>query len=247
MTTDPRYGAETGSVASDPTSSRSDEARDRAQDVKGTARAEARGVQDSAKQQAGRVGREAQAQARDLVGQAQQQLRGQAEDQTGRLAVSLRSVGNNLQALTEGRPEEAGAVGDYAKEAMQRVQSWADRLDERGLDGLLSDVQRFARRRPGAFLLSAAAAGFVVGRVARGARDAGTDDRSDEFTQLDPYVPPAVTTRPERVEVDVVAVPETQEVGWGQPGPPVTGPGGTRTMPDVSDQPVTRDNPSERF
>ena len=41
------------------------------------------------------------------------------------------------------------------------------RLEDRGIEGVVDDVSRFARRRPGVFLLAAAGAGFVVGRFVR--------------------------------------------------------------------------------
>jgi hypothetical protein len=53
----------------------------------------------------------------------------------------------------------------------------ADYLDQHGPEGVLREVQDFARRRPGAFLATALAAGFVVARLGKGvakADDAGT-------------------------------------------------------------------------
>ena len=44
----------------------------------------------------------------------------------------------------------------------------ADYLDRNGPEGVLREVQDFARRRPGAFLATALAAGFVVGRLGKG-------------------------------------------------------------------------------
>jgi len=69
-------------------------------------------------------------------------------------------------------------VGQYARQASGEVQRFAQRIDERGFDGLVDDLQSFARRRPGAFLLGAAVTGFATGRLLRGARDAASDDDS---------------------------------------------------------------------
>jgi hypothetical protein len=49
----------------------------------------------------------------------------------------------------------------------------ADYLSDRGPEGVLDEVQDFARRRPGAFLLTALATGFVVGRLGKGVLNAG--------------------------------------------------------------------------
>jgi len=51
----------------------------------------------------------------------------------------------------------------------------ADYLDRNGPDGVLREVQDFARRRPGAFLATALAAGFVVGRIGKGVAKADPD------------------------------------------------------------------------
>jgi hypothetical protein len=58
----------------------------------------------------------------------------------------------------------------------------ADYLDRHGPEGVLREVQDFARRRPGAFLATALAAGFVVGRLGKGvakADDSGTSSKPD--------------------------------------------------------------------
>jgi hypothetical protein len=55
----------------------------------------------------------------------------------------------------------------YVRDAQRRVQSIAARLEEGGPQGIIDDVGSFARRRPGTFLLCAAALGFVVGRTIR--------------------------------------------------------------------------------
>ena len=47
---------------------------------------------------------------------------------------------------------------------MQRL---ADSLENRRPEELLDDVKRFARQRPGVFVLGALGAGFLAGRVLR--------------------------------------------------------------------------------
>jgi hypothetical protein len=61
---------------------------------------------------------------------------------------------------------------------------FADYLDHHGPEGVLREVQDFARRRPGAFLASALAAGFVVGRLGKGIAKADSNagkPSSDSF------------------------------------------------------------------
>lgn len=158
------------------TPSKADEAKEQGRAVAGSAKDEARNVAETAKSEASRVTGEAKAQTQNLLHEARGQFREQASGQTERAAGLARGLAGNLQALTEGRVDDAGQVGEYARQATDEVQRFAQRLDERGFDGLVQDLQSFARRRPGAFLLAAGLAGFATGRLLRGARDAASDD-----------------------------------------------------------------------
>ena len=86
-----------------------------------------------------------------------------------------------MQALASGRPEEAGPLRDYAAQLGERVWRAAEQLRTDGADGVVRDVQSFARRRPGAFLTGAAAAGFLVGRLVKAQRANSNDDQSASF------------------------------------------------------------------
>ena len=144
-------------------------------EVAGSATEGARQVASEASRQAGQLTQEALSSARGLVTEATGSLREQAGQQTERAASGLRSLSDQVRALAEGRPDEAGPAGDYVRQAGERLQQVAERLESGGLEGALSDLQGFARRRPGVFLLGAAAAGFAVGRLMRGAQAANAD------------------------------------------------------------------------
>jgi ClpP class serine protease len=118
------------------------------------AASEASQVTEAAKDQARHVKDEVASQARGLVDQAKTE--------------AIRRVSDQAGALAAGRVDEAGNVADYVRRAGDQVGRVADRLDQRGVDGVVSDVQDFARRRPGTFLLGCAAAGFATGRLLRG-------------------------------------------------------------------------------
>ncbi len=166
------YSTEQGGESS----SKADEAKEQGRQVAQSAKAEAGNVAETAKSEVSRVAGEAKAQTQNLVTEARGQLREQAQSQTQRAAGLARGLAENFQALTEGRTDEAGALGQYAQQATQQVQRFADTIEQRGFDGLVQDVQSFARRRPGAFLLTAGLAGFLTGRLVRGARDAQSSD-----------------------------------------------------------------------
>jgi hypothetical protein len=154
-------------------------------EVAGAATEGARQVASEASRQASQLTSEALSSARTLVGEATGSLRDQAGQQTERAASGLRTLSDQVRALAEGRADEAGAAGDYARQAGEKLQQVADRLESGGIEGALSDLQGFARRRPGVFLLGAAAAGFAVGRLVRGAQAANSSDGGNGSPQLE--------------------------------------------------------------
>ena len=70
--------------------------------------------------------------------------------------------------------DDGGVMPSLVREGASAVERIGTRLDQGGLDAVMSDVRRWARRSPGSFLLGAAALGFVAGRVARNL--AGSDE-----------------------------------------------------------------------
>jgi hypothetical protein len=123
------------------------------------------------------VAGEARTQALDAMRSAQDELRGHASQQTDRAAQGLHGLAGQIQALVEGRTDEAGVAGDYARQAGDKVRQVAGRLEDGGFEGVVDDVRRFAQRRPGLFLIGAAAAGFAAGRMIRASR--GGEDQDD--------------------------------------------------------------------
>lgn len=156
----------------------SDQAKNEANRLQEHAQGEARDVADTAKGEAQRVVGEARRQATSLVEDARQHALRQADDQTNRLSEALHEWSQQADALLDGRPDDAGTLGGWAQEASSQLERLADRVDELGFRGIVDEVQQFARRRPGAFLLGAAVAGFGVARLGRGAQGAQSSDQS---------------------------------------------------------------------
>jgi len=169
-------GREVASTAREQTERVTSVAREQGLEVVQSAAGQAAEVVASAREQATQVAQEASAQARGLLEETRSRLEEQATTGAEKLGENLRRVGDEAQALADGRPEDAPLVRDYVQragdvllEASERAYGVADDLQERGLAGVLQDVQRFARRRPGAFLLGTAFAGIAVGRAVRAA------------------------------------------------------------------------------
>jgi uncharacterized protein YjbJ (UPF0337 family) len=138
---------------------------ERASTTKNEAADQARRVKDTAVDQAAGMAQEAKAKAFDVVGEARQQLTGEADSQAKRVAEALSGVSRQVHSMKESA--DPGPVRELTGRAAGALDSFAERLDSGGVQGVMDDLSRFARRRPGAFLVGAALAGFAVARVAR--------------------------------------------------------------------------------
>lgn len=136
-------------------------------DAAGTAASNTAGT---AREQAAQVAGEAKAQARNLAHDVRDRVGAEARSQNDRLADGVRRFADELDEMVSNRGDSpASKVVTQVSQGGRRV---ADYLAEHGPEGVLDGVQDFARRRPGTFLLAAAAAGFVVGRLGKGVLNA---------------------------------------------------------------------------
>jgi hypothetical protein len=172
--------------ASEEASNVASVAAERSGDIVRAAKEGARQLAGTVK--AGEVTEQITSQARSLVGETRAQLQGQARAGTDRLAGGLRQFGEQAQALGEGRPEDAPQLTEYAWRladscygAADKLHSLGEEIEQRGFTGVLDDLQTFARRRPGAFLLGAVAVGFGVGRLMKASGD--ESDEEDESVE----------------------------------------------------------------
>jgi len=173
----------------------------RAPDQPGTARqatdaaTQAAGnVTDTAKEQARQVTGEVSAQARGVASDVRDRVTEQARTQNDRLAQGIRRMSDELDQMAAERGDSpARTVVSRVAEGGRQV---ADYLSQHGPEGVLGEVQDFARRRPGAFLATALVSGFVVGRLGKGVFGASesatgtTKPRSDAFVSDVPRVSP---------------------------------------------------------
>jgi hypothetical protein len=132
-------------------------------------------VADVAREQASGVAAEAGRQGRDLLQQAQGQMEEQAARGQRRVAERLLSLSSELRSMA-GNPSQGGVAADLVQQAAARVCDAGQWLDAREPGQVVHEVQSFARRRPTAFLLLAAGAGLVAGRLTRGLTDATADN-----------------------------------------------------------------------
>jgi vacuolar-type H+-ATPase subunit H len=169
-------------------------------------------VAGTAKEQARQVVEEVSTQARSVASDVRDKVTEQARTQNERLADNIRRMADDLDRMSAERGDSpaAAVVSRIASGGRQA----ADYLRERGPDGVLSEVQDFARRRPGAFLATALAAGFVVGRLGKGVMNAsdleptpGTRKPADDAFVSDVPGYPSATAYPREPDYLAPATP----------------------------------------
>ncbi|WP_414942553.1 hypothetical protein [Amycolatopsis sp. cmx-11-51] len=148
--------------------STSQRAKDEAKEVAGTVAERGDSVVKTAVAEAKHVAEHSQHEARDLLREGRGQLEEQARNGQRQAAQSLHGLAGQLDRMAE-RAESPGVATDLARQASGHVDAVAHWLDEREPGQLVDEVRRFARRRPGTFLVGAAIAGAIVGRLTRAA------------------------------------------------------------------------------
>ncbi|WP_336028971.1 hypothetical protein [Geodermatophilus sp. FMUSA9-8] len=173
------YGdTSTTSTTTSGSPSTTDVAKDEARNVGQTAKQAGSQVASTAADQAKNVVAETKQQAQSLVEQGRTQVRQQAVSQQQKAGQSLAGLAEQLRNMVEGNAPAPGPARDLITEGAGRVQQFADVLQNCEPADLLEDVRSFARRKPGVFLLGAALAGVVAGRLTSGVKAAHTDDSS---------------------------------------------------------------------
>ena len=207
----------TGSpVYQDDASSKKDVAKEEAANVAGETKVAAKNVAGTAKTEAKNVAYEAKNSAKDLLHQAKSDLTSQAGTQQTKAAEGIRSISSQLRSMADA-PDQQGVASDLIRQAADRSESVASWLDNRDPGSLLDEVKSFARQRPGTFLLLAAGAGMLAGRLGRslqaGAPETGTG--AGYAGTVPPYpVQPPVTES----SLDAgVGTPLYDQAGLGEP------------------------------
>jgi hypothetical protein len=177
------------------TTSTKDVAADEAKNVGQTAAQAGSQVASVATDQAKEVAYETQRQAKDLLDQGRTQVRSQVVSQQQKAGQGLSSLAQELRALADGSSQGApGPARDLLQQASSSVESFASMLQNREPTELLDEVRRFARRKPGLFLLGAAAAGVLAGRLTSGVKAVHSDTSSTGgYSGQSNYVDPAPT------------------------------------------------------
>lgn len=211
------------------TDSTPDAAREQASQITDQAKGAARQMADTTRQEASEVTNEALDHAKSLASSAREEALSHAATQQQRLAQQSRSATDDLQRLARGEQPESDLVSQVLSSVADRAHQFTTALETKTPEDLLTDVRRFAARRPGTFLTVAAGVGLVAGRLTRGLAD--TNDAPHRATAPDNPAP----ARPMPAPADpTVVFPETVD-----PAPAIDplstplygqGPGGADTL-----------------
>jgi hypothetical protein len=177
--------------------STAEQAKHAALDVAGTAR-----------EQAGAVAAETRRQAARVTDDVRRQLGEQADRRRGEAAQLLRTTGDELGSMADGQSQ---LTQQLVRMSSDQLRGLAEYVENHGPEELLADVRRFARRRPGAFLLMAGLAGVVAGRMVRGTAAARSTADSGAGSTVRPLAAPAA---------DVSSTEDTLVYSTTTPGAP---------------------------
>ena len=211
-------------------------------DRPGTGKAVAQGAADAAGSAAGDVAHTAKEEAKGVAREASGQARNVAHDVRQRMSQEARTqndrAADTLRRLADEFDEMARARGDSPAQAVvSRLATGgrqaADYLAKRGPEGILDELQDFARRRPGAFLATAAVAGFVAGRLGKGVL-AASGGRGTDSGPVRATVPMPETTRPGTGTSESGYTTSESGYATSQPGYTATGATGTGPAPEPS-------------
>lgn len=212
-------------TASTGTSSKTDAAKGEAGEVTRQAADAAHNVTETAKAEAANVAGEVKSNAKDLLHQARTDLTAQAGTQQQKAAQGLRSISSELHSMADSS-EQPGVATDLIRQAAERSSSVASWLDDRDPGSLLNEVKSFARQRPGTFLLAAAGAGILAGRLSRSLSAGAPETTSAGTAQAGPQHAAPVTRVPDAgvaVPPPPVTYPETTTAGTAGAYPATTG------------------------
>ncbi|CAL9315507.1 hypothetical protein SUDANB25_05412 [Streptomyces sp. SudanB25_2051] len=188
---------QSGEVAKEQASATASRAGQAGREVAGSAAEQAKAVAGEARQQVGSA-------VRDL----RSRVREEGQGQTERLAGTVRQWADDLESMASNAPGDSPARG-LVSQVADGGRRAADYLDQRGIDGLMGELQDFARRKPGAFLGGAVLAGLVAGRLMKAGKavssggDTGSADGDVRQTATDtgePVLPPGAPPRTELPE-----------------------------------------------
>ena len=130
-------------------------------------------AKDETKAQVRAVAETAGEQTRHVIADVTDEMKAQVSDQKGRLAQTVRRIGDELDQAAQNSEGMVASIAGQAATTSRDISSW---IETHELQDVMTEAEDFARRRPVLFLAGAAALGFLVGRATRSAVSAARDN-----------------------------------------------------------------------
>ena len=183
--------ADSGSSAKDAVKAKAEDVKAKAQDAADSVRGPATDVKDTATEAGKQVAATAKGEAMQVLEEGKQQgrrvfdegvaeLRNQAANVQTKLADAIQALADELSEMTSGT-QTGGTVATFAGQAQGYTERAATWLRDNDMQTALYTVRRYAARNPWGFLAISAGAGLLVGRFARGLKDAGSPESAELY------------------------------------------------------------------
>lgn len=143
-----------------------------------------RQVAETVKSEASNVAGEASTQLRSLAGRASGELRNQLDQRRTRASGALRTTADEFASLAD-KGEHSTLTSELTKRAAEQARRVADYVEHTEPADVANQVRSFARRRPAVFLLAAALAGVVTGRLVKSAMT--SSEQPERFDSASDY------------------------------------------------------------
>jgi hypothetical protein len=122
-----------------------------------------------------------QQQSLGIVNRVKETATARLTSQRDRGLDALGSVAEAVRTTTQKlRDERHDTIARYVDRAADQVEEWSQRLREKDVEELMTDIQRLARRRPAVFIGSAFALGLLGARFLKSSRPEGEFDERSE-------------------------------------------------------------------
>ncbi len=148
----------------------------------GQAQDKAAQVVDQVQEKAGQAADQVQEKAGQVVDQAKQTVTSQVATRKDTAAQTLMTVANAIRQTGQNlRGHEENAVAGYADTAAERVENLSHYLQNRDVNQLVGEVERYARRNPALFLGGAFALGLLGARFLKSSSQPDYDETERDY------------------------------------------------------------------
>jgi len=129
----------------------------------------------------------AEANGASLLGGIQQRVSSRVDEQKNKAADGLGGIADVFRNAGNELRNENETVAQYVDMASDQLKRFADNIRRRGVNDMMGDVNRFAKRNPAIFIGAAFLVGIGIARFLKATADRG-DDRSygGNFSGVDP-------------------------------------------------------------